>query len=89
MGPEVPICTGPGPVYAGCTSSTTVLAEGAARVAIVLNICVRPTITPHVIAETHQNGRRRDRPRETEERRGREGEWDGDYEHDGRGRLNQ
>ena len=56
---------GPGPV---CTASTTVLAEGAAKVANVLNVYVRPKITPvpgtsYIIAETHQNIRRRHRAR--------------------------
>ena len=37
-----------------CTGSTTVLTEGAARVASVLAICVRPAIMSHDIAETHQ-----------------------------------
>ena len=51
---------GPGPVY---TASTTVLDEGTAKVAGVLAIYVRPTITPYDIAETHQNARRQE-PRE-------------------------
>ena len=34
--------------------STTVLAEGASRVASVLTIYVRPVITPHKIAENHE-----------------------------------
>ena len=43
-----------------CTGSTTVLVEGAARVASVLTICIRPTRTYHIVADTHQNARRRD-----------------------------
>ena len=51
-----------------CTGSTTALAEGAAKVANVLNVYVRPKITPvpgtsYIIAETHQNIRRRHRAR--------------------------
>ena len=43
---------GPGPV---CVASTTaVITEGAARVASVPNICVRPTTTPHNMGETCQ-----------------------------------
>ena len=51
-----------------------VLVEGAARVASVLIIHVRPTITPQNVAETHVSKRRRDRARKTEERGERGGE---------------
>ena len=40
-----------------CTASTNVLAEGAARVPEYFD--VRPTITPHKTAETHQNSLRK------------------------------
>ena len=48
---------GPGPV---CTGSTTVLAEGAARVPVLLTVYVRPIMTPHYTAETQQNSRRKE-----------------------------
>ena len=74
---------GPGP---GCVASTTaVITEGAARVASVPNICVRPTTTPHNTAETRQKMRGTDR--EAEEKGERE-EIEGNCEHDGRSRLN-
>ena len=44
-----------------CTGSTTVLAEGAARVASVLTFYVHPVVTSHKIEETFQIARRRKR----------------------------
>ena len=44
-----------------CTGITAVLAEGASRGSSVLTIYVRPIVTPHYIAETHQVARRRKR----------------------------
>lgn len=47
-----------GPV---CTASTTVLAEGAVKVASVLVIYVHPTVITHNIGDARQYARRQQR----------------------------
>lgn len=53
------------------TLVTNTLAAGAARVASVLAICVRPTTTTPIMMEIRRNARCRERARTTNERGGR------------------